>query len=147
MEWFSPKRNKNNIWSWVSTLIQLFFYWKNDVFCLLLTISRQWYRNTTSIRCSWRGRLSSFTTSRIRRHICPGNGLVIKICYLVNIYQLQSTSVIVSKCDLNTLEKTKGKSRLDNPEKLATMDTQEARRRKTKQKAQHKYILETIIHK
>jgi len=120
------------------------FYWKNDVFCLLLTISRQWYSNTTSIRCSWRGRLSSFTTSRIRRNICPGNGLVIKICYLVNICQLQSASVIVPKCDLNTLEKTKRKSRMDNPEKLATMGTQEAKRKK---KAQHKYILETIIPK
>ena len=62
----------------------------------------------------------------------------------MNLCQLKSTSVIVPNCDLTTLEKTKRKSRMNNPEKLATMDTQEARRRK---KTQHKYILETIIRK
>jgi hypothetical protein len=31
----------------------------------------------------------------------------------------------------------KGQSKMDNPEKLATLGTQDIRRRKTKQKSQH----------
>ena len=43
------------------------------------------------------------------------------------------TEVVLYKCQ----RKPKGQSRIDNPEKLATLDTQDTGRRQTKQKTQH----------
>jgi len=41
----------------------------------------------------------------------------------------------------------KGQSRMDNPEKLATLGTQDTRGRQTKQKNTTQYMLETSTHK
>jgi hypothetical protein len=38
---------------------------------------------------------------------------------------------------INVRENQKGQSRMDNPEKLTTLGTQNTRRRQTKQKTQH----------
>jgi len=45
------------------------------------------------------------------------------------------------------LEKREGQSRMDNPGKLATLGTQDTRRRQRKQKSTTQYILNITIYK
>ena len=44
-----------------------------------------------------------------------------------------------------TLEKPKGQSRMDNPEKLTTLCTQDTRRRQTKQKNTTQYVWDSTM--